>query len=498
MTTDIIPRTPRRFRPRRRRKAALPIQLGIVAVAAAAIGLFAIAESAGLLGRDASPEGGLLHRRQLDSASGDDSLRWPNWFSKDEMRSGGFLLNGMIMLYMFAGLAIVCDDYFVASLDEICVRLDISDDVAGATFMAAGGSAPEFFTSLIGVFFVESDVGFGTIVGSASFNVLFVIGLCAYFSGYDILPLTWYPLARDSSYYLVALATLLGVTNDKLVSWYDAMALVLLYVGYVGIMFFDPQIRRWAMKNLDRSQVSDAPNRVTPVTSTEMEKGNSSVGEPSKQESTTSAGDEDEPDDSWPEWPDNTKERIIFIINAPLNFAFAATIPNCAVENKKKYFMVTFWFSVGWIGLLSYVMVLMAEDLGNTVGLEDEAMGVTILAMGTSIPDAVSSLLVAREGHGDMALSSSIGSNVFDVTFGLPVPWLIKTAIIDSGDDIKINANGMGIQVGTLMGMVVIVVLSVHLYGWKISKPLGLLYFLLYFVFVTIALCCTQCVFPVC
>jgi len=42
------------------------------------------------------------------------------------------------------------------------------------------------------------------------------------------------------------------------------------------------------------------------------------------------------------------------------------------------------------------------------------------------------------------------------------------------------------------------VVLSVHLYGWKISKPLGMLYFALYFVFVTIALCCTQCVFPVC
>jgi len=37
---------------------------------------------------------------------------------------------------------------------------------AGATFMAAGGSAPELFTSIIGTFIANSDVGFGTIVGS--------------------------------------------------------------------------------------------------------------------------------------------------------------------------------------------------------------------------------------------------------------------------------------------------------------------------------------------
>uniref|UniRef100_A0A674CTJ1 Solute carrier family 24 member 2 n=1 Tax=Salmo trutta TaxID=8032 RepID=A0A674CTJ1_SALTR len=48
----------------------------------------------------------------------------------------------------------------------ITEKLQISDDVAGATFMAAGGSAPELFTSVIGVFISHSNVGIGTIVGS--------------------------------------------------------------------------------------------------------------------------------------------------------------------------------------------------------------------------------------------------------------------------------------------------------------------------------------------
>ena len=46
--------------------------------------------------------------------------------------------------------------------------------------MAAGGSAPELFTSVIGVFIAKSDVGIGTIVGSAVFNILFVIAACAF------------------------------------------------------------------------------------------------------------------------------------------------------------------------------------------------------------------------------------------------------------------------------------------------------------------------------
>ena len=85
-----------------------------------------------------------------------------------------FSISGV--MYMFVALAIVCDEFFVPSLDAMIEFLGVSEDVAGATFMAAGGSAPELFTSMIGVFIAFSDVGIGTIVGSAVFNILFVIG----------------------------------------------------------------------------------------------------------------------------------------------------------------------------------------------------------------------------------------------------------------------------------------------------------------------------------
>lgn len=83
------------------------------------------------------------------------------------------LLGIVVACYL---LSIVCDRYFVNSLDEIAQRRKLSDDVAGATLMAIGSSAPEFFTALIALFHGgKVGLGAGTIIGSAIFNILVII-----------------------------------------------------------------------------------------------------------------------------------------------------------------------------------------------------------------------------------------------------------------------------------------------------------------------------------
>lgn len=54
-------------------------------------------------------------------------------------------------------------------------------------------------------------------------------------------------------------------------------------------------------------------------------------------------------------------------------------------------------------------------------------MGLTFLAAGTSIPEAVSSVIVTNLGHGSMGISNSIASNTFDILLCLGLPWLIKS-----------------------------------------------------------------------
>jgi len=215
-------------------------------------------------------------------------------------------------------------------------------------------------------------------------------------------------------------------------------------------------------------------------------------GEPSADKAASAADDDDDdaPTSCWPEVPDGCLGRFKFLLLAPMLYAFALTVPDCRIPWARKYYGVTFCMSMVWIALLTYVMVWMAEEIGNTIGIPPSVMGVTVLAAGTSIPDALSSVLVAREGHGDMALSSSIGSNVFDITFGLPVPWLIATAIVRPGSYVEITGKGrVPVLLGTLIGMVVIVVVSIHIFKWRISKPLGIFFFILYFAFVAEAIC---------
>lgn len=53
-------------------------------------------------------------------------------------------------------------------------------------------------------------------------------------------------------------------------------------------------------------------------------------------------------------------------------------------------------------------------------------MGLTFLAAGTSVPEAVSSVIVTNQGHGAMGISNSIGSNTFDILLCLGLPWFVK------------------------------------------------------------------------
>lgn len=184
-----------------------------------------------------------------------DPLFPPDLFTPDQIKSGAVVFYIIGVIYMFVALAIVCDEFFVPSLDVIIEKLGCSEDVAGATFMAAGGSAPELFTSIIGVFIAFSDVGIGTIVGSAVFNILFVIGMCALFSK-TVLHLTWWPLLRDCTFYSISLLSLIGFFVDEKIKWYEALVLLGIYVSYVTFMKFNAHAEMAVKKLLSKNKVT--------------------------------------------------------------------------------------------------------------------------------------------------------------------------------------------------------------------------------------------------
>ncbi|XP_069137010.1 sodium/potassium/calcium exchanger 2-like isoform X1 [Argopecten irradians] len=524
------------------------------------------------------------------STSDSDSLYPPERFSDEQLSHGAVTLHVVGMIYMFVALAIVCDEFFVPSLGCITDRLKISEDVAGATFMAAGGSAPELFTSLIGVFLSKSNVGIGTIVGSAVFNILFVIGMCALFSK-DVLTLTWWPLFRDVTFYSIDLILLIVFFLDGLIHWWEALILLCGYFAYVTFMKFNEKIETFVKSKLRKGsgKVGSASHLLTEKTPRSMslsilhsggnryrhgildlmihsidplqnvlksrskvhenamnlhaiatlkvvigtttptqneesghvanglDKDNNKIqanghvenGKPTDNTTTQGSGsvadslpevtiapveegqtaenglvEDEEPLDL--SWPDDWKKRINYIIVAPIVYALWLTLPDVRREEKKKWFMVTFFGSILWIGGFSYLMVWWANTTGETIGLTPAVMGLTILAAGTSIPDLITSVIVAKKGFGDMAVSSSVGSNIFDITIGLPIPWLLYQAVF-VGKPINVNSNGLACSICLLFIMLMAVIVSIAASKWRLSRTLGIIMLVLYVMFLVLS-----------
>nr|XP_026693871.1 sodium/potassium/calcium exchanger 2 [Ciona intestinalis] len=569
-----------------------------------------------------------------------------------------------IVLFLFIALAIICDDFFVPSLEAISEKLNLSDDVAGATFMAAGSSAPELFTSIAGIG-AGSDVGVGTIVGSAVFNLLVIIALTSALAG-RVLQIDWRPLIRDSIFYALSIITFIMFSWDAYFVWWESFLLLLLYVLYIVTMKFNPMLmefmaswkccscfelkdgrispsavepveapaeeknpppptpkpqveppaptntviveaekkikfrksqsldaarlgrgcgcrrcccccRNRRLTRLDETpqtedQVDDglicdeclqaqqyetrykevgegvdlggcdkeegrdgccrhqkksppppyseneenfskefeaglSDNTVQPSRNSNQSNHNrfifhprscscghfgtnpdfssvdndvdaysevASVGDvmsgrpqvPDEPESPDQPTSEDNPPVAGeaglnenvgkeeetmsvfpclppirhppPDKPDSSHcvpsakylgNLFVYVLSFPWICAYTWTIPDCSKPDTRKWYLFSFFMSILWIASISYVMVAAVEIIGCLLGVDTYTMGLLVIAVGTSVPDALSSILVAREGYGDMAVSNAIGSNVFDINLGLGLPFLIASLI---------------------------------------------------------------------
>lgn len=642
------------------------------------------------------------------------------------------VLYAICVLIFFIALAIICDDFFVPSLEVISEKLDLSEDVAGATFMAAGSSAPELFTAVVGVAW-DSDVGVGTIVGSAVFNILIIIALTAALAG-QVLHLDYRPLLRDSFFYGMSIACFIGFSWDGKITWWESLCLLILYFCYILLMKFNSNLmnlRCWARSSVDvepldeETCVTDVeptkqddetmqssstlgsfsnvgpPRHLPPLNQSGRKESSSTLGVPGAdnskhgfqhvkqgelsskfthshvdlrkdldnvslgsrprsgmrsrpmsaasikqannnnranghangtvanpeykransgtQSGTTqtsvktttdvelgdiesmggdsnygsqtrlvvpnSSGDLDSGihsalgptpvqtlDPSSTDSSDDPKKRhsdahqdngdmalvrdknvngdaikeedegnnedeeeptlrpipclpainmyypekdtlestcgclkyllkwVLFIVSFPFVCMFTWTIPNCGNEKYRKWYIASFVLSVTWIAALSFGMVTLVIRAGCILKVDHYTMGLVVVAVGTSVPDALSSILVARDGFGDMAVSNAIGSNVFDINLGIGLPFIIKSAInhgapvylLNDEALALLNSGAMVITPHAKFGFLLLLVLFITLtiftaVRFRLNKVVGITFVCLYFMFVAYA-----------
>lgn len=329
-------------------------------------------------------------------------------------------LYSIILLASFIFLARIVALFFISSLDKISHDLKMSSDAAGATLMAVGSSAPELFVALFAVIKPGGHqvIGIGSIVGSALFNILFIVGAAAMIKQ---AKLTWQPILRDLIFYFIAVLLLLWAIWNGEFSMLNALVFLGVYIIYVIAVIY------W--------------RKILPYTDKKF-----------TQEEKTGCAE--------PGFFNYFDRLLCFIF-----------------PSKEKYYLV-FFISIIIIAALSWVLVEAAIEISALLNIPEAIVALTVLAIGTSVPDLISSLIVAKQGRGDMAVSNAIGSNIFDVLVGLGLPFLLF--IIFFGGSIDTSVGDLMSSSVILFVSVIVLFVLLLVSKWKIGKISGLILLGLY------------------
>lgn len=271
-------------------------------------------------------------------------------------------------------LSVTVETFFVPALREIALRYEINRDIAGATLMAMGSSSPELAIALISLFIGgggHGDIGAGTIVGSAVFNILVISGVCGLIRPVAIPRKVF---SRDCVVYLVGILLLLYSFRDGTIHFFEAGLLIGAYGIYLLVLYF------WNQHYSGEEEQFSTPEE--PV--------------------------EDPGDAGSPGLVGNVAETIKSVTGSPHTHAWKI-----------------FFASIGLIGLASYLLVNSAVIVARQTGVPEVLVGLTVLAVATSVPDLLSSVAATRSGHGGMAIANAVGSNIFDILIGLGLPWML-------------------------------------------------------------------------
>lgn len=305
-------------------------------------------------------------------------------------------------------------DLFVDGASTIAKALKVPTILIGLTIVAFGTSAPELAVSIKSTFTNSADLAVGNIAGSSIFNLLLVIGITSLIKPIKIQKSVVY---KEFPFLLLATAVVFVLCAD---------------VKFEGVAF----------NSLSRGNgivlLSLFAIFMYYLVDTAL-KSRKAEGEAATTVEDSMLSDE------------NKKER--------------------SKEMYKDIFL-------GVLGLIGVVLggdlvVESSKNIALALGMSEALVGLTIVAIGTSLPELVTSTIAALKGESDMAIGNVIGSNIFNLLLILGITSTIKPIAINSK---------------MITDMIYLLIISLITYifatsGKKTNKREGILLILLYVVY---------------
>lgn len=278
------------------------------------------------------------------------------------------LLKSIIILIVGFVLLIKGADFFVEGSSAVAKRLRIPSMIIGMTIVAMGTSLPECAVSVTASLTGNNTLAISNAIGSNIFNLLVVCGVCSLFVPLAVQKSTLqkeFPL----SIFCAGLLLLLGYLCMTL-GHIDGIILIIIFAGYLLWMI---QSARNARNQTFADEDSDTAGSKTSLSAEEIEQVASNIN-------------------LLPAW-----KCIIFILGGMIAIKYGGDF-----------------------------VVNGASAIASSLGLSQTLIGLTIIAMGTSLPELVTSIIAAKKDEVDMAVGNVIGSNIFNILLVLGVAAAIS------------------------------------------------------------------------
>ena len=287
---------------------------------------------------------------------------------------------GMLILWIFLlilGLALLVKgaDWFVDGAAGIAGKCKISPLVIGLTVVAFGTSAPELAVSVTAAIGHSTDIAVGNIVGSNISNILLILGVS---SLVHVLPVQKNSMRLDLPVLLISSVLLIGLGAwGSAISWWDGLILLLVFAAYMALLITS------AFRQRKRGELPPTEEKPAP---------RSKVGK----------------------WFFEMEQRTWFLIILTV-------------------------IGLGMVAGGGVLLVEGAKYIARYVGVPDRIIGLTVVAIGTSLPELVTSVVAARKGETDIAVGNVIGSNIFNIlliggisSLFYPLAFSLSTNLIDA------------------------------------------------------------------
>ena len=281
------------------------------------------------------------------------------------------------------GVGFVClikgADWFVDGAAGIAAKLRVPTLIIGLTVVSFGTSAPELATSIISAVQGSADLAIGNVVGSNITNILLILGIAAVICPLVVQKNTLkfdFPVLLGAS----VLILLLGGFDGK-IGRIDGLIMFLISMAYMVFLVW------YGVQESKKQPTMSALN------------DHEVIGESFEAEKGFAADHEDS-------WYKRMCQHTWFLV--------LVTVVGLALVV---------------VGAL-FGVIPGATVVATKIGIPEKIIGLTVVAIGTSLPELVTCVIAAKKGETDIAVGDIVGSNIFNVlrTIGLcalivPLPF---------------------------------------------------------------------------